>query len=82
MAQTPLSPELTLLLSDFAEPTELQADTRLKEDLGLDSMEIVQLVMKINRQFALQIQSSEITPDNFATLGRIQALIERKRSGA
>lgn len=46
--------------------------TRLKEDLSLDSLGLVQLVMGLNSTFNIEIKSSELIPENFETFGNLE----------
>lgn len=43
-----------------AEPATIQAETRLAEDLGVDSFGAVELIFEIEEAFGLKITDSEI----------------------
>ncbi len=43
----------------------------------LDSLDIVTLITEINSEFDVAIPAEEVTPENFASLATLWALIER-----
>jgi acyl carrier protein len=67
-------------MAGFCDPDRLHPETRLKADLNLDSLEIVQLVLGLNRVFGLELHSEDITPENFDSLATLAALIARKQT--
>jgi acyl carrier protein len=56
----------------------IKAESRLKEDLSLDSLAIIRLVFSLNNQFNIEIQSSEINQDNFSTIENLDNFIFKK----
>ena len=50
-------------------------------DAGLSSMAAVKFMLAIEAAFSLAIPDAELTPENFATLAAVQALVERLRAG-
>lgn len=54
----------------------LAVDARLSE-LGISSIKMVGLMLAIEAEFNLTIAQSEITPDNFASIASIEAMLER-----
>lgn len=78
MAQTDIYQQVLTLLSELSGEADLQVQTRLKDDLALDSIELVQLVLRLNSTFGLQIHSSEILPAHFGTLGQVADFITHK----
>ena len=42
-----------------------------------DSFDVVQLVMKLNEEFDIEIGAEEITPENFNSAEAIWAMIQR-----
>jgi len=79
MASQPLLKKILTLLEDYIASDDLSPESRLKEDLGLDSMDLVRLVMDINHVFAIQIQSTEIVPEHFASLKTLMDFIHKKQ---
>ena len=49
-------------------------------DAGLTSMGAVRLMLAIEAEFALAIPDAELTPENFASIQSIEALIQRLRA--
>lgn len=44
---------------DQVDPTKVTPDTKFTEDLGLDSLDIVEVVMAIEDEFAIEIPDQE-----------------------
>ena len=53
---------------------EIQLDTRIAEDLGADSLDVVDLLMSIEDEFEIDIPDDEIM--NIHTVGELVAYIE------
>ena len=58
---------------DIDEDT-LTADTDLQEDLGADSLDVVDLLMSIEDEFEVEIPDEEI--ENIRTVGELVSYIE------
>ena len=43
----------------------------------LDSFDVVQLVMKLNEEFDIEIGAEEITPENFNSAEAMWAMVEK-----
>lgn len=54
----------------------LAVDARLAE-LGISSIKMVGLMLAIEAEFDVTIAQSQITPENFASIASIEAMIER-----
>ena len=54
----------------------LAVDARLSE-LGISSIKMVGLMLAIEAEFNLTIDQSEITPENFASIASMEAMLER-----
>jgi acyl carrier protein len=50
-------------------------------DAGLTSLAAVKLMLAIEAEYNLVIPDAELTPENFATIGAIEAMIGRLRAG-
>ncbi len=50
-------------------------------DAGLTSIGAVKLMLAIEAEYNLSIPDAELTPDNFATIRAIEAMIERLLAG-
>ena len=62
------------ILGQSAFHRPLPVDARLSE-LGVSSIKMVSLMLAIETEFDLTIPQSEITPENFASLASVEALI-------
>jgi len=84
MAETSLvlSQIQTLLKQEgYAAPnSELGPETRLKEDLGLDSFDLVQLILLLNRHFSLELGSQWLTGEHLKNLDSLSSLVEQSRN--
>ncbi len=56
-------------------PPDLQA--KLKEDLGFDSLSIVELIVNLEEEFNLQFNESDLDPRNIQTVEDIYQLLAR-----
>ncbi|HJS89939.1 MAG TPA: phosphopantetheine-binding protein [Steroidobacteraceae bacterium] len=54
----------------------LAVDARLSE-LGISSIKMVGLMLAIEAEFNITIDQSEITPENFASIASMEAMLER-----
>ena len=57
-------------------------DEHLMEKGVVDSMGMVELITFLQDEFGVEPADDEITEDNFATLRRIAAFVQRKRGAA
>ncbi len=54
----------------------IAVDARLSE-LGISSIKMVGLMLAIEAEFDLTIAQSEITPENFASIASMEAMLDR-----
>ena len=69
------------ILGSAAANRPLPIDARLSE-LGVSSIKMVSLMLAIETEFDLTIPQTEITPENFASLATIEALVLRIGGGS
>lgn len=62
--------------------TQFGNDDSLLEAGALDSTAVMELVAFLEKFFSLQIDNTEISPDNFETVNRIVAFVQRKTAAA
>jgi acyl carrier protein len=62
--------------SATAFPSPFPVDTQLS-DLGVTSLKMVNLMLAVEVEFDIAIPQSDITPENFRSLGSIQSLVQR-----
>jgi acyl carrier protein len=58
------------------ETSKVNAESRFKEDLGMDSLDVTELVMNCEREFKVTINDEEYA--NFTTVGELANLIASK----
>ncbi len=73
--------EISAVLADEFEcdPAKLTADARLYEDLDLDSIDAVDLVVRLQQQTGIKVQAEDFK--SIRTLGDVAAVIERLVAG-
>jgi acyl carrier protein len=59
---------------------QIGLDDGLRTVIGLDSVGFVELRVLCERQFNIEIDDDDYTPENFSTLRRLAGLIERLQS--
>lgn len=52
-------------------------DSKLKEDLGFDSLKIVELIIDIEELFGIEISDTDLDPDNLIKVSDLYMLMER-----
>jgi acyl carrier protein len=51
-------------------------------DCGISSLDMVNLMLAVEGEFELKISDRDMTPANFRTVARIEALVEKLKPGA
>lgn len=59
------------------EEEEIKIESKLVEDLGVDSLEIFEIVMSLEEEFKIQIPNEDI--EDIKTVGEVVAYIEKKQ---
>jgi acyl carrier protein len=59
---------------------EVDVDYPLLEMQVVDSLGMVTLISLLEDEFDVEIDDRDVVPSNFASIGRIAALVESKRS--
>ena len=59
---------------------EVDADYPLLDKQVVDSLDMIKLISVLEDEFDVEIDDRDVVPSNFASIGRIAALIESKRS--
>jgi acyl carrier protein len=62
------------MLAERSIDATVTADAELRE-IGLTSMDMVDLVLSVESEFDLQIPEAQITPANFRSIEAIEALV-------
>lgn len=67
----------TIIKNKLIVKDEIVNGTKLTEDLGADSLDLVELVMQIEEEFDIEIPDEEF--ENIATFGELVDLIVTKK---
>lgn len=59
------------------EKSEIKDGQKLYDSIGVDSTEMVELVVTFNKHFGIKLETNEIT--KFSTLNEIAEVIEKKK---
>jgi acyl carrier protein len=65
---------LRSILEENAITADVQPESRLV-DIGLDSMDMVELMLKVEAEFDLTLPQPEITPENFQSVKTLEVMI-------
>ena len=69
------------LEDDLGEPlASFEDDVNIREGLGLDSVDVVGLVMQVERQFRIRLASEEL--ETIVTVGNLLDLLQAKLASA
>ena len=79
MADAELIDTIGGFMSRAFEGREIGVDEDIFEAGFGNSMFAMQLVNFVERKFGIEIDSEDLEIDNFRTIGRVAALVERKR---
>ena len=60
---------------------DITAELKLNEDLGLDSLNMVELIVELEERFNIQIDESDLDPAALQTVEQIYALVEKYMEG-
>ena len=66
----------TLLEEEMGEPYELADDREIREGLGLDSVDVVGLVMRVEREFRIRLSMEDL--QGVRTVGDLLDLLQAK----
>lgn len=56
---------------------EITSELKLREDLGLDSLNMVELMVELEDKFNIEIEESDLDPAALQTVSRIYDLVEK-----
>jgi acyl carrier protein len=62
------------------EPPQVMDDAKFGDDLGADSLDLVELVMAFEAEFKIEVDDAEA--ETITTVGDAMTLLERKAQGA
>lgn len=74
-----VSLRLYKILSEFNSfGVPIESNSRLVDDLGLDSLTIIEFLTRLEVEFQIEISDVELTAENFGTVEAIVTHIESK----
>lgn len=62
-----------------ADPDDVRPEARLVEDLGADSLDMVELIMAVEEEFGIEVPDEDA--ESLATVGQIADYLERRLRG-
>ena len=65
-----------ILVEQFGDTTALTEETRIHDDLGADSTDVVDLIMSIEEEFHIEVQDEDI--EKITTIGDLVTFIEER----
>ena len=65
------------ILHEIRPEFDFAASEDFFEDAALDSFDLVTLVSALDQNYEISIDGMDITPENFANVGTIEALLKR-----
>lgn len=71
--------EIKEILKDIRPEYDFEDDVDFIEAGMLDSFDVLTLVTDLESKFNIQIDGSEILPENFASINAIMSLIEKSK---
>ena len=69
--------QVTDIIKEKIGVSEINSDDNLIEDLGADSLDIIEIVMEMEREFGISISDDEVDL-NFTTVGHLIDFIQEK----
>ena len=55
----------------------ITSDMKLSEDLGFDSLSLVELIVDLEDRFDIEIDESDLDPSQLKTVGQIYSLVDK-----
>ncbi len=65
------------VIKDVAGVEEIQTGDLLKEDLGLDSLTLVEVFVRLEEEFSFEFDSDNLNPDEILWVEDLIALVEK-----
>ena len=59
----------------------IAADMKLSEDLGFDSLSLVELIVDLEDRFDIEIDESDMDPSQLKTVAQIYSLVDKYLEG-
>lgn len=65
------------ILMDFNEDVDYEQENRLIDEGYIDSLDLTAIILELEEAFGVQIDASEIEPENFNSVDAILDMIQR-----
>ncbi|MFE0508569.1 acyl carrier protein [Streptomyces sp. NPDC058964] len=78
MSDEPLLATVHSIVQDVAPGRRIDADTPLIAERIIDSLALISLIVRLEKEFDVHIPDSEIDPENFDNLRAIVAFLKSK----
>ena len=65
------------ILMDFNEDVDYEQENRLIDEGHIDSLDLTAIILDLEEAFGVQIDASEIEPENFNSVDAILDMIQR-----
>jgi len=72
-----LKGKVNKVLADLSFLDEIHEAQRLKEDLGLDSLSLAELMAALEETFNIELQMDDLDPTNFSTVSDVYTLMSK-----
>ena len=56
-----------------------EREQRLKDDLGIDSLRLVEVLVALEEEFGVTLKEADLDPEAIQTVGDVYALMEKYR---
>lgn len=67
---------------DADEASRLAVEASLQQDGGLNSLQLLDLILELERRYGIKVENAEVIPENLDSIAGIARFVERKtRSG-
>jgi len=66
------------LALEGVEPEEIEDDTPLREELGLDSIDALELILGLEREFGVRIQGRGLGRETFTNVATLGAFVQQR----
>src|SRR6187549_3761993 len=78
MSDPTVTPKIVAALADYLkrDPKTIRPDLHLRDDLGLDSMAVIELLYRIEEAFDLQIPDQDLV--GLTTVGHVVHYVEKR----
>lgn len=79
MNKTEILEKVSAIITDkmCEKPENVKSEANLKDDLGMDSLDVIELVMEVEKEFKISISDNEY--DGITTVGSVVDLVESKQ---